>query len=519
MTASLDTDTDQRAGPSQKFMCSAPPRVTMTSVCLVLLGLATADRSAAFDQYHSIPAAFIGRNSSSTRGRNNANDVIRRSSRDYASARRSRDARVSSALFHSVDDSHASASPLPVGIESVKELPDDFPRREDAVEAIKAVRKACLVTMKLQPLHSPSKDKDGTILETISTLTKQQADNSPVTVGDFAAQAIVLGHLSQAFPSDRFIAEECSSHLTANPGLLEEILAASKEHISSSEQLCRYIDLGQSYNDDGTIGKGQTNRIWTCDPIDGTKGFIRGKLDGGQYAVCLSKLENGTPTIGVLGCPNLPCDVDSTDYKWAPGETDANNRKSRGCIFVASKGGGCYQLPLFPDGSIQGPLRVTPNDASSTTIADARFCCGVESGFGDYLGQQARIATIFHGPNALDVKGEIVNARRMDSQAKHGVLARGGAEIFVRLPKPGYVEWVWDHAAGFVVIEEAGGRLTSIDGQEIDFSLGAKLSPSVRGIAMTNGGIFHDRLLSAFKEQEEALLADKEEDGVEGVAL
>ena len=197
------------------IMCSAPPTTTMAPVVFLfaLLGLATtacADGSAAFDRYNSIPAAFsrsaafdrcnsipaaafIGRNSSSTRGRNNANDVIRRNSRDYASARR--DARISSAPLHSAADDDASASPPPVGIESVKELPDDFPRREDAVEAIKAVRKACLVTMKLQPLHSPSKDQDGTI----STLTKQQADNSPVTVGDFAAQAIVIDHLSQVW--------------------------------------------------------------------------------------------------------------------------------------------------------------------------------------------------------------------------------------------------------------------------------------------------------------------------------
>ena len=486
-------------------------------VVLLLLALAT-NTCAEFStpaRYHPTPVAFIGRNTTGTRGKSSAKDVIGRNSRDYTS-KTGRGERTASALFSSVNDigTSASASPPPVGVESVKELPDDFPRREDAVEAIKAVRKACMVTMSLQPNHSPTKDKDGTI----STLTKEQADNSPVTVGDFAAQAIVLGHLSQAFPADRFIAEESSEHLTANPGLLKEVLAAANDHIASTDELCRCIDLGQSYNSDGTIEEGQTDRIWTCDPIDGTKGFIRGKLDGGQYAVCLAKLENGVPTIGVLGCPNLPCDVDSTDYEWAEGETEANNRQSRGCIFVASKGGGCYQLPLFPDGSIQGPLKATPNDGSSTKVADARFCCGVESGFGDYLGQQARIAKILHGPSALDDKGEIVNARRMDSQAKHGVLARGGAEIFVRLPKPGYVEWIWDHAAGFVVIEEAGGRLTDIDGQRIDFSLGAKLSPSVRGVAMTSGGVFHDRLLSAFKEQEMALLGEGEE-GEGGVAV
>ena len=490
---------------------------TTIAFLLLLFGLATADVSRPA-RYHPTPAAaFIGRNSSSTRGKSNANDVISRNSRDYAS-KTGRDASIATELFNSVNDVDisSSGSPPPVGVESVKELPDDFPRREDAVEAIKAVRKACMVTMRLQPNHSPAKDKDGAI----STLTKEQADNSPVTVGDFAAQAIVLGHLSQAFPTDRFIAEESSEQLTANPGLLEEVLSAANEHISSTEDLCRFIDIGQSYNADGSIEEGQTDRIWTCDPIDGTKGFIRGKLDGGQYAVCLAKLENGVPTIGVLGCPNLPCDVDSTEYEWAEGETEENNRSRRGCIFVASKGGGCYQLPLFPDGSIRGPLKVTPNDGSSTKVADARFCCGVESGFGDYLGQQARIATILHGPSALDGKGEIINARRMDSQAKHGVLARGGAEIFVRLPKPGYVEWIWDHAAGFVVIEEAGGRLTDIDGQRIDFSLGAKLSKKVRGMAATSGGIFHERLLSAFKEQEKALLAEeREEEGDGGVAV
>ena len=118
------------------------------------------------------------------------------------------------------------------------------------------------------------------------------------------------------------------------------------------------------------------------------------------------------------------------------------------------------------------------------------------------MGQQARIAKLLHGSGALNENGEIINARRMDSQAKHGVLARSEAEIFVRLPKPGYQEWIWDSAAGFVVITEAGGKLTDIDGNELDFSLGAKLPTSVRGMAMSNGGIFHDRLLQAFKEQE-----------------
>ena len=108
-----------------------------------------------------------------------------------------------------------------------------------------------------------------------------------------------------------------------------------------------------------------------------------------------------------------------------------------------------------------------------------------------------------HGKDtALDDNGEIIRARRIDSQAKHGVIARGGAEWYVRLPKPGYVEWIWDHAAGNVVIEEAGGKMTDTEGRPLDFSLGPKLSPSVRGILMSNGGIFHKSLVDAFAQEE-----------------
>jgi 3'-phosphoadenosine 5'-phosphosulfate (PAPS) 3'-phosphatase len=141
------------------------------------------------------------------------------------------------------------------------------------------------------------------------------------------------------------------------------------------------------------------------------------------------------------------------------------------------------------------------------------LCCRRSAGFVSMLERMdvltscivvdsAGMARRIHGPNVLNSDGEIINARRMDSQAKHGVIARGGAEFYVRLPKPGYVEWIWDHAAGNVVIEEAGGQMTDTNGQSIDFSLGAKLSPNVRGVLMSNGGAFHQALVSAFAEEE-----------------
>lgn len=54
---------------------------------------------------------------------------------------------------------------------------------------------------------------------------------------------------------------------------------------------------------DGWLG------IWALDPIDGTKGFLRGD----QYAVCLALMVDGKVQAGALGCPNLPVDPANPD--------------------------------------------------------------------------------------------------------------------------------------------------------------------------------------------------------------
>lgn len=347
---------------------------------------------------------------------------------------------------------------------------------------------ACAVTLALQP-----ESKDG-----IATVCKQ--DLSPVTVGDFAAQAIILRHLHEAFENDSFIAEESSQPLKDDETLAQEVLrASSMENISI---LMASIQLGKEY--ELWEHKGRPPRIWCLDPIDGTKGFLRGKREGGQYCVALALLEDGVPTIGVLGCPNLPTNPTDSDYAWRDDETTENNQATRGCIFVASKGGGCYQLPFVP-GIAAKRLHVTPSDGSTMDPSEGRFCIGVEK-FSDALGQCARTAQVLLGDGALNEDGDIVNARRIDSQAKYGVLARAGAEYYARLPKPGYVEWIWDHAAGQVVLSEAGGQMTDQSGNDIDFSLGAKMSDSVLGVLGSNGGKFHEALVTAFQQQGETRL-------------
>ena len=410
--------------------------------------------------------------------------------------------------LHSSHTSHDTVS-------GVSELPSDYPHRDIVETALSAVRAASRITTLLQPY---------TANETISNVTK--SDASPVTIGDFAAQAIVLNVLSKdkRLENDIFIAEESSMNL--DDDLSKEIMnvleACGLKHIVGTvEELKRSIDLGQTYENDGTIKscvleqRKSSSRRWCLDPIDGTRGFLRGKREGGQYCIALALIENGIPILGILACPNLPSDATDEEYTWKEDETEENNQKSRGCIFIASKGGGTYQLPLCSpeqgrgDSSSRLAKRVfatVNNGSGDIPTSKARFCIGVEN-YSDARGLVPAIAKKIHG--CLDADGHILHTRRMDSQVKYGVLARGGAEIMTRLPSKNYVEWIWDHAAGKIVLEEAGGLQTDTNGNEIDYGLGAKMNEEVNGLLISSGGIFHDSLLDAFTQVQNGKSDDK----------
>ena len=71
--------------------------------------------------------------------------------------------------------------------------------------------------------------------------------------------------------------------------------------INSVDELKRSIDLGQTYEENGKIKEelminckntnGGVLRTWCLDPIDGTRGFLRGKREGGQYCIALALIE------------------------------------------------------------------------------------------------------------------------------------------------------------------------------------------------------------------------------------
>lgn len=291
------------------------------------------------------------------------------------------------------------------------------------------------------------------------TLTKK--DNSPVTVADYSVQAIVNNTLSEAFPNDPIVGEEDSKDLRVPEGavLKQKVVDLCNESfgkVADEEKWLQAIDRG-------VYGGGSKGRHWTLDPIDGTKGFLRGE----QFAVCLALIEDGQIKLGVMGCPNLPVDASKAD-----GE--------RGCLFVAVKGQGAFQRTF--DDPTERPIHVS----QVTDPALANFCESVEAGHSSH-DDSGKVAS------ALNITLAPV---RMDSQAKYASIARGDASIYLRLPTiKGYEEKIWDHASGWLIVHEAGGKVTDIHGKELDFSVGRTLKNN-SGVVATNGKI-HDQVISA----------------------
>jgi 3'(2'), 5'-bisphosphate nucleotidase len=286
-------------------------------------------------------------------------------------------------------------------------------------------------------------------------------DRSPVTVADFGAQALVAHQLRAQLPDDPLVGEEDAAllqraeHGDLRARVTEQVRRLAPEMDES--MILAAIDRG------GDAG-GARGRHWALDPIDGTKGFLRRE----QYAVALALIEEGRVVLGVLGCPNL------WPRRGAVG--------GAGFLFVAVRGQGAFARAIEGGPEEEERLRVS----AVTDPAQAVFCESVEAAHSSH-GDAAQVA------RALGVTAAPL---RLDSQAKYACVARGDASLYLRLPtRKDYQEKIWDHAAGAIVIEEAGGRVSDCRGAPLDFSRGRTLSGNV-GVVATNSAL-HERVLSA----------------------
>jgi len=290
--------------------------------------------------------------------------------------------------------------------------------------------------------------------------TLEKGDKSPVTIADLASQAVIAHALAELHPDIPLMGEEDSSVLAGEerrPIRAQVLERVQTEWRGADETvLLRAIDRGR--------GTGHASaRFFTLDPIDGTKGFLRGD----QYAVALGVIEDGRETLGVLGCPNFP-----------------NPDGGLGMIFAAVRGRGARWIALDGEG-IDGPQIRASNRSDPVT---ARFCESVVKAH-SHQGVSAQVQ------HHMGVEAAPV---RMDSQCKYALLATGAAEVYMRIPRdPTRSENLWDHAAGGLLVEESGGRVTDLDGKPLDFGRGRTLTAN-RGILASNRHV-HDAVLDAIK--------------------
>ena len=159
------------------------------------------------------------------------------------------------------------------------------PYQKELEVATLAVKRASLLTKQLSD----------SIVQTAKSGTLTKDDKSPVTIGDFALQAIINHAIKLNFPNDEIVGEEDSQELQENNSLADQVLNLITKiqqetgvyndivgTLTDKNKVFESIDFGNSQG-------GLKGRFWALDPIDGTKGFLRGD----QFAVCLALIEDG----------------------------------------------------------------------------------------------------------------------------------------------------------------------------------------------------------------------------------
>ncbi|MED6219773.1 hypothetical protein PIB30_038892 [Stylosanthes scabra] len=329
-------------------------------------------------------------------------------------------------------------------------------------------------------------------------------DDSPVTVADFSVQATVSWLLSATFGVENvsIVAEEdietiskddSANLLAAVVNTVNESLAlASNYGLQSPESNLGNSEVLEAISRCNSTG-GLSGRHWILDPVDGTLGFVRGD----QYAVALALIEDGNALLGVLGCPNYPLKAESLNYNYQNHHETMSESSSticdaseKGCILYARKGSGeAWLQPLISgDKVLEWPnyaqlIRVSSVDDPAL----ATLCEPVE---------RANSNHSFTAGLAHSV-GLRKQPLRVHSMVKYAAIARGDAEIFMKFARSGYKEKIWDHAAGVVIVEEAGGVVTDAGGRPLDFSKGMYLECLDRGIIACSGITLHEKLIAA----------------------
>ncbi|KAA8519854.1 hypothetical protein F0562_014056 [Nyssa sinensis] len=360
--------------------------------------------------------------------------------------------------------------------------------------AVRAVQMACLLCQRVQEsLVSNGNDQ-----------FQSKDDNSLVAIADWSVQATVSWVLSQSFGSKNvsIVAEKDVQALSKADagGLLEAVVKTVNECLAEAP----YFGLKVPVMDFGTtevleaISRCKstwepTGTFWVLSPVDGTLGF----LHGDQYAVALALIEDGEAVLGVLGCPDYPMKKEwlsyHNGYRRIISKLTQQTSESwdKGCVIYARRGSGkAWMQPVLHHGEkkLMWPNSARPIHVSSIdNPALATFCEPVGKANSSY----SFTAGLAH---SVGLRNQPLH---VNSMVKYAAIARGDAEIFMKFARAGYKEKIWDHAAGVVIIQEAGGVVTDAGGHPLDFSKGTYLEGLDRGIIACAGAKLHNKITRA----------------------
>nr|CAD1841226.1 unnamed protein product [Ananas comosus var. bracteatus] len=379
---------------------------------------------------------------------------------------------------------------LPFPIQVEPPFPPEKARFHRELEAaVDVVERACrlCVDVKISLLSG-----DRRILE--------KDDRTPVTIADFGVQALISLELNRLFPSIPLVAEEDSGFLRSNSVkpidgegyngdfLVEAILSAVGDKASGSDPLIsddvlEAIDRGGK---DANSFDTEPATYWVLDPIDGTRGFLRGS--DALYVVGLALIVKGEIALGVMGCPN---------WKNYPLSVE-NNKNSKivasedGIIMVAHAGCGTWKKKFSPViGNCRGTLDIWQRCFvdNSSLVHKARFCIP-DSQSWEFMPLSALFSSTIDDAECRDEKVVLLMPTCCGSLCKYLMVASGRASVFILRTRAQTVIKVWDHAVGVICVNEAGGQVSDWSGNQLDFAadtIGRRIIFPSGGVLVTNG--------------------------------
>lgn len=283
----------------------------------------------------------------------------------------------------------------------------------------------------------------------------QKSDFSPVTIGDFAVQALLIAAIHGQFEGDVFLAEESADELRSNQALQDQVwqlvesvrssFASCQPALKTPEsktELLELIDKG---------GKGDhtsDGRAWVLDPIDGTATFMQGQ----QYAInCTSCPQNknsdhrlisllhmigaflvdGVEQIGIIGCPNVSPQATTT-------HEDEVDREGLGLIIHAVRGEGTWKRPMQSFSELLPATRI-PRHGDEATMSDLVWAdCSTYTSTIQQLQQRVAAKLNLSWPG-VDLYSSLM---------KYAALGLGHCSVTIRIFK--YSSWrsnSWDHVS------------------------------------------------------------------------